>query len=139
MFELCLLLKYVELNGNKSDPVPWSVRQTVLYQRTDNAAQHGTALLVRASDDVKRRLEEELQDKSEPRGCWTHWTTLPELVITTLPGNWAAYIKFLNREVCKIVLIPTNARFASKELNVKLGQIVAVHRPLRRKTGGNHL
>ena len=32
LFELCMLLKYVEPNGNKADPIPFSIRQELLYQ-----------------------------------------------------------------------------------------------------------
>ena len=103
VFELCLILKYVELNGNKSDPVPWSVRQMVLYQKLDKSCQQEAVLLVRASEDMKRRVLEELQENPNAVQCWSHWTNVLLLAISTLSRNWSEYIKFLDLAVWKIV------------------------------------
>lgn len=94
-----MLLKYVEPNGNKSDPIPYSVRQQLLYQGLDTARNLETIVLFRSSTTLQRRITEEFH------GYWgnaAHWTNLPLLAVSTLTSHWAEYCRFLDEGVWKI-------------------------------------
>ncbi|KAF2792422.1 hypothetical protein K505DRAFT_350626 [Melanomma pulvis-pyrius CBS 109.77] len=98
-FELCILLKYVEPNGNKSDPIPYSVRQELLYQNLDAERKLEAVVLFRASTTLKRRITDEFHGRSDYPG---HWTNVPVLAVSTLSSHWAEYCKFLDEGIWKI-------------------------------------
>ncbi|KAF2184947.1 hypothetical protein K469DRAFT_167501 [Zopfia rhizophila CBS 207.26] len=98
-FELSMLLKYVELNGNKSDPVPYSIRQQLFYQNFCWEKKMESAVLFRASTVLKRRIQEEFHGQG---GYASHWTNLPVLLIGSIPSGWAEYVKFLDEGVWRI-------------------------------------
>lgn len=95
-----MLLKYVELNGNMSDPIPWSIRQMLFYQKFDQSLNRESVVLFRASSTLKRRIQEEFYGNG---GHVHHWTNLPLLLVSSLLSNWAEYAKFLDLAVWKIV------------------------------------
>ena len=97
-----MILKYVELNGNPSDPIPWSVRQMAIYQHHDRSNNRESVLLIRASDSLRRRIQEELQESSQQPKPWSHWTNLPLLTISSLTENWTEYFRFLDKKVWAI-------------------------------------
>lgn len=98
-FELCMLLKYVELNGNKSSAVPWSVRQQLLYQSFDVNLNRESVVLLRASTSVKKRVQELFHENS---GHPPHWTNLVVSAVSTLTDGWTEYAKFLDLAVWDI-------------------------------------
>jgi hypothetical protein len=91
-----MLLKYVELNGNKSSPIPWSIREELFYQGINVGMKRETTLMIRPSGVFKRRFQELFQPyTSHP----SHWTNMVVLVISTLPAGWTEYTKFLDLAV----------------------------------------
>lgn len=98
-FELCMLPKYVELNGNKSSAVPWSIRQQLLYQNFDANLNRESVVLLRASAVVKKRIQELFHGSS---GYPPHWTNFAVLAVSTLIDGWAEYAKFLDLAVWDI-------------------------------------
>ena len=103
VFELCFMLKYVELNGNKSDPVPWSVRQMLVYQKMNDAFRCEIVILVRASENLRRLMNQMVSHYSKGIEFWAHWTRFPTLAVSSLSTQWAEYIEFLELGVWKIV------------------------------------
>jgi hypothetical protein len=97
-----MLLKYVEPNGNTSDPIPYSVRQQLLYQNYGfgDANDQEAIVLSRSSAVLKRRITEEFLDRG---GSVRHWSNVPLLAVSTLSCHWAAYCKFLDEAIWRIV------------------------------------
>jgi hypothetical protein len=102
VFETCYLLKHVELNGRRG-PNPWSVRQMGVYQKFNIAEQRGKCILIQPSLELQRRLQEELDDGDNYGELIDEWMNVHSQCINTLSRNWLAYIKFLEKEVAKIV------------------------------------
>jgi hypothetical protein len=97
-----MLLKYVEPNGNTSDPIPYSMRQQLLYQNYGfgSASDQESMVLSRSSAVLKRRITEEFLDRG---GLVRHWSNVPLLAVSTLVCHWAEYCKFLDEAVWNIV------------------------------------
>lgn len=110
-FELCMLLKYVELNGNRSSSIPWSIRQQLLYQNFDANLNRESVVLFRASTAIKKRIQELFHGSS---GYQPHWTNFVVLAVSTLTDGWGEYAKFLDLAVWDIVSCPQKSIEAGK-------------------------
>ncbi len=99
-FELCMVLKYIELNGNKSDTIPWSIRQQLFHQMSEPTCNRNSILLIRASLALKRRIQEVFRG-SLPRSA--HWTDVVILAVSTLTNGWSEYAGFLDLAAWNVV------------------------------------
>lgn len=104
-FHLSLLLKYVEPNGNKSSPIPWSIRQQLLYQNFDESLSRESIMLLRASTVVRRRIQDTFYRNA---GYPPHWTNVVLLAVATLVDGWPEYLRFLDLTVWNMVCLPAN-------------------------------
>ncbi|OCK81271.1 hypothetical protein K432DRAFT_381468 [Lepidopterella palustris CBS 459.81] len=116
IFELCMLFKYVTKNGNKSDPVPWSIRQMLLYQSFDGERQRDAVLLARASETLKRRIQEEFLENPDASECLRHWANMPMLAVSSLSADWEEYTKYLDLAVWKLGKSSTHTNPFSERL-----------------------
>jgi len=91
--ELYMLLKYIEPNNNTTDPIPYSIRQQLLYQSVSTSE---TCLALRPSAAFKARVVDEFMARG---GHTSHWTNMPALLVGSLPAHWSAYARFLDEKV----------------------------------------
>lgn len=101
--EMCMMLKYVELNGNTSDRIPWSVRQQLFYQHFDHILNRESVIILRPSSTLRKRIQDVFHGST---GHVFHWSNLVVVVISTLAAGWAEYAKFLDLGVWNIVCYP---------------------------------
>lgn len=95
--EIFVLLKYVEPNGNSTDPVPWYIRQQLLYQ---SSSTNEKSLALRPSAAFKGKVVDEFMQRG---GIASHWTNLHMLLVGSLTANWADYARFLDEGIWKLV------------------------------------
>ncbi|KAL1599635.1 hypothetical protein SLS60_007438 [Paraconiothyrium brasiliense] len=97
--EFYVLLKYVEPNGNKSDPIPWSIRQQLFYQSFDASCMMENCVTIRPSQSFRRKIIDQFMETS---GVSCHWTNLPMVLVGSLNAHWSAYARFLEEEIWKV-------------------------------------
>ena len=83
--------------------MPWSLRQTGVYQQFHKTTSRGRFILIQPSKDVQRRMQEEFVENENYSNFSDHWFALHLLCLSTLSGNWISYLKFLERHIAAIV------------------------------------
>jgi len=81
---------------------PWSVRQTVVYQRYDSSQDKIALLLIAPSDEAKGNLE---QEALRLTGAEKHLNPfhLHLILVGTMQDNWRLYIRHLEQALIKQV------------------------------------
>jgi hypothetical protein len=128
--ELAMLLKYVEPNGNSSDPIQWSIRQQLLFQSRNNKSWNEKYLLIRPSAAFRSRIIDEFMHRG---GIACHWTNLPQLLISSLPAHWQSYIKSIDEKIWHLVSCGRMAQRATWHLVVAdngTGQVYKFHKSI---------
>lgn len=109
--------RYVELNHRATaqrdnpDYDPWSIRQSVVYQRHDIALSRNVFILISPSETARKNLEDEVGRALS----WAEGTNpfdLHRILISTLQENWRFYIRSLENliQTQVITISPTSAR-----------------------------
>ena len=142
VLELCMVFKYVELNRNKSSTSPWSIRQQLLYQNFDTKHNRQSIILLRASEVLKKRIQEVFLQN---QGYSPHWTNFIVLTVSTLPTGWAEYAEFLDSATSNVVSQkPIKTRnYSDSEYKLTypggIGQGSFIHRPHCTEPRGSRL
>lgn len=102
------MLKYVEKHDDSPEVSsnPWTIRQTVIYQRFDCRSLQSNHIFVRLSMSTRCALQDVLQsdhDAGEICQFISRWGSIHVLFLRTLNENWRQYINYLDGEVESIV------------------------------------
>ncbi len=92
----------MECHGRSATIIPWSIRQTAIYQRHQTCSATSDCILIQAPDSIQRRFFELVEDGSMAHFI-NHWTSLHEVYFGSITQNWAAYIKLLDTKIDEIV------------------------------------
>jgi hypothetical protein len=94
--ESCFLLQHVEQHGREGQNDPWSIRQTGLYHRSDQALNQDTDIIVNPSDRLQERLKELKASTSAA-------ANVNLLLMSTTTRNWRPYLDYLESRLDVLV------------------------------------
>ncbi|MCJ1394648.1 hypothetical protein MMC18_007528 [Xylographa bjoerkii] len=92
-FECVYGLRYVELNGRKDTIEPWSIRQTVVYNKYIMEQQSSTWVFIAASETAERRMDKYVKsvDKVEDSNPFE----IHLILLDTALASWRPYLIYL--------------------------------------------
>ena len=97
-------IKHVELHGRQDTLIPWSIRETGIYQQFTIKAQSSDCVVIQSSRSVQKRFEEMgIGGNEKFAGLPLHWSHFHEIVLSTVTSNWQEYIKLLDKSINDIV------------------------------------
>lgn len=102
-------LRYVECNGNSHPSKPWSLRQCVIYNKTDHAAPSTRWLLLSVPQALQNRVDEYLNGIDFGANMFpfdVHW-----LYIDAAIALWRPYLVYLSFKLEKHVGARSYDRF----------------------------
>jgi hypothetical protein len=107
--ETAYLLKYVDKKDSpKEFSNPWSIRQALIYQKSDITASQDTYIFMRLSELLGERFRDLLSKrKARERGVrFLHWSEIHTMAFRSVVANWREYINWLDGDVSQLVSSP---------------------------------
>ena len=104
--ETAYLLKYVDKKeAPKEFSNPWSIRQALIYQKSNIKTEQDTYIFIRLSELLGERFRDLLSKRrAEERGLRIlHWTEVHVMAFKSVIENWREYINWLDGDVSQLV------------------------------------
>jgi len=104
--ETAYLLKYVDKKDSPQDfSNPWSIRQALIYQKSNIITNQDTYIFMRLSELLGARFGDILSKRrARERGVkFLHWSEIHTMAFKSVVVNWREYINWLDGDVSQLV------------------------------------
>jgi hypothetical protein len=104
--ETAYLLKYVDKKDSPKDfSNPWSIRQALIYQKSNLVTNQDTYIFMRLSELLGARFGDILSKRrAQERGVkFLHWSEIHTMAFQSVVVNWREYINWLDGDVSQLV------------------------------------
>ena len=101
-FESCFLWKYVEPGGSDGR-YPYSIRQTLIYQKFETKTKQSTNVIIRIPYKLAARMKSALTSSDgNKHHLLDRWTGLQMMCAASGVDEWRDFINYLDHEVSKL-------------------------------------
>lgn len=104
--ETAYLLKYVDKKDTPKDfSNPWSIRQALIYQKSNFITSQDAYIFMRLSELLGSRFGDILSNRrARERGLkFLHWSEIHTMAFKSVVVSWREYINWLDRDVSQLV------------------------------------